>query len=85
MATGLGAVLVTLLVAGVVIEGGGAGIAVELDTCDWLLAEVAVVADKDTDVDDTGGGGCDSFKCLPRTMSDTVGRVPLLSSPLEGM
>ena len=83
MATGLGAVLATLLVAAVVTEGG-AGIAVELDACDWLLAAVAIVADKDTDVDDAGGG-CDSFKCLPRTMSDTVGRVPLLSSPPEVM
>ena len=73
----------TLLAAVVTVEGGGAGTVDELDVCDWLLAVVAgTVADKDSGIDDEGDV-CGSFKCLPRTMSDTVGRVPvpLLSSP----
>jgi hypothetical protein len=78
---------VTLLVIVATEEEGTGRVAELFDACDWLVAVVvATVADKDSDVDDEGANVCcDSFKCLPRTMSDTVGRVPLLSSPLEVM
>lgn len=84
MAAGLGAVFVTLLVTVATEEEGGTGTVAEFDACDdWLVAVVATVADKDSDVEDEGDVCCASFKCFPRTISETVGRVPLLpSSPL---
>ena len=86
MAAGLGAVFVTLLVTVATEEEGGTGTVAEFDACDdWLVAVVATVADKDSDVE--GDVCCASFKCFPRTISETVGRVPLLPSspPLEVM
>ena len=82
MAAELGALLVTVLAA--VVIDDGTGIVVELFALNdagggWLLVGVvATVVDKD---DDVAGGTCDSFKCLPRTMSDTVGRLPPSSTP----
>lgn len=80
---GVAAELGVLLVVGftAVVTEGGASILGEFNVCWWLLVVGTTVADKDDDVED----GCDSFKCLPRTMSDTVGRLPPQSSMPEVM